>query len=296
MQYLFFVYGPRVTRIGPKRWGAMAGGSAFPDDALERASLALNNQRARDAERLAAEVLKADPRQTRALHIFGCALMAQGRAEAAIAPLQSAALGKHDPEIDTTLAMALRQAGRPDDALSRLKRTAKWHPRFAPVCRELGSLLFAMEQFEAAITVLKHGLAVAPMMPELSIQLGYVLLHRRDCAAARSAFEHALAVAPNSAEALFGIAKARQEIGENESAAGYFRRYLMLRPGDANAWLTLGHCLLELGQRDAGYDCFRAVARSSPERYGEALGAFVLSGRGRFWLRPSAAASFLGGK
>jgi Tfp pilus assembly protein PilF len=150
-----------------------------------------------------------------------------------------------------------------------------------------------MGHFEEAVAALKCGLDVAPMMPELSIQLGYILLHRRDCAAAKSAFERALAIAPNSAEALFGLAKAHQEIGENDSAIGYFRRYLMLRPGDANAWLALGHCLLELGERDAGYDCFRAVARSNPERYGEALGAFVSSGRGRFWLRPSAAANFL---
>lgn len=134
------------------------------------------------------------------------------------------------------------------------------------------------------------------MMPELSIQLGYVFLHRRDCASAKSAFARALGIAPNSPEALLGIGKAHQEIGETEAAAGYFRRYLMTRPADANAWLTFGHCLLELGQRDAGYDCFRAVARTNPERYAEALGAFVTSGRGRFWLKPSAAVRFLQGK
>ncbi len=223
-------------------------------------------------------------------------MLAQGRAGDAIAPLESAARGKHDPEIDTTLAMALRQAGRLDDALSRLHRAAKRHPRFAPAFRDLGSLLFVMERHDEAIEVLKRGLDVAPMMPELSIQLGYIFLHRRDCAGAKSAFARALGIAPNSPEALFGIAKAHQEVGENEAAAGYLRRYLMLRPGAANAWLTFGHCLLELGQRDAGYDCFRAVARNSPERYGEALGALVTSSRGRFWLRPSAAAKFLKGK
>jgi Flp pilus assembly protein TadD len=274
----------------------MAIGPAFPDEALERASLALNNHRAKDAERIAADVLRVDPRHIRASHILGRALLAQGRAEDAVALLENAARGKHDPEIDTTLAMALRQAGRSEDALVRLRRTAKRHPRFAPALRELGSLLFTLDQSEEAIETLTRGLDVAPMMPELAIQLGYVFLHRRDCAGAKSAFAHALAIAPDSAEALFGIAKAHQEIGENETAADYFRRYLMLRPGDANAWLTLGHCLLEAGQREAGYDCFRAVARNNPERYSEALGAFVASGHGRFWLRPSAAANFLCGK
>jgi tetratricopeptide (TPR) repeat protein len=276
-------------------------GPAFPgnaqrDAALERAGLALNNQRPRDAEHIANEVLRADPGQARALHILGCALLAQGRAADAIAPLESAARGKHDPEIDTTLALALRHAGRLDDALSRLRRTTKRNPRFAPALRDLGSLLFAMERYDEAIATFERGRDVAPMMPELSIQLGYVFLHRRDCADAKAAFARALGISPDSPEALFGIAKAHQEVGENEAAAGYFRRYLMARPGDASAWLTFGHCLLELGQRDAGYDCFRAVARNNPERYSEVLGAFVASGRGRFWLRPSAAATFLRGQ
>jgi hypothetical protein len=62
----------------------MAIGPAFPDEALERGSLALNNRRAKDAERIAADVLRVDPRHTRASHILGCALLAQGRAEDAV--------------------------------------------------------------------------------------------------------------------------------------------------------------------------------------------------------------------
>ncbi|HZC55629.1 MAG TPA: tetratricopeptide repeat protein [Xanthobacteraceae bacterium] len=281
--------------IGPASPGA-AQDSASGNDALDRATFALNNQRPQDAAHIAGEVLKADPRQTRALYILGYALLAQGRAEDAIAPLESAGRAKQDPDIDTALAIALRQAGRLDDALSRLKRTAKRHPRFAPAFRELGSLLFATGRYDEAIAALRRGLDVAPMTPELSIELGYVFLHRRDSANAKTAFARALSIVPNAPEALFGMAKAHQEIGENEAAAGYFRRYLMGRPGDAGAWLTLGHCLLELGQRDAGYDCFRAVARNNHERYAEALHALVASGRGRFWLRPTAAARFMRGK
>jgi len=236
-----------------------------------------------------------DPSSSDALRL-GYALLAQGRGAEAIAPLEAAARNKHDPEIDTALAVAHRQAGRMDDALSRLKRTAKRHPQFAPALRELGSLLFALERFDEAVAALNRGLDVAPMMPELSIQLGLVLLHRRDCAGAKAAFARAIAIAPNAAEALLGIAKAHQEVGENNAAAGHLRRYLMLHPGDANAWLMLGQSLLELGERDAGYDCFRTVARNHPQRSGEVLRMLATSGHGHFWLRPSAAARFLSAK
>jgi tetratricopeptide (TPR) repeat protein len=271
-------------------------GGADRDAALQRASLALGHRRPQEAERIASEILRGDPNDIRALETLGHALLAQNRGAEAIAPLETAGRSKQHPEIDTALAVALRQAGRTDEALSRLRHTAKRHPRFAAVYRELGALLFALDRLDEAIDALKRGIAVAPMMPELSIQLGYVFLHRRDCRNARAAFKHALGIAPNSAEALFGIAKTHQEVGENQAAADYFRRYLLLRPADANAWLTLGDCLLELGQRQAGYDCFRSVVRHHPERYGDALGALVRSGRGRFWLRPSAAADFFRGQ
>jgi tetratricopeptide (TPR) repeat protein len=266
------------------------------DEALQRAGMALNAHRAQDAERIASEVLRAKPGHVKALQILGYALLAQDRGTEAITPLEAAARHKQDPEIDTALAAALRQSGRFDDAVSRLKRTTKRHPQFAPAFRELGSLLFGLERFDEAVEALNRGLDVAPMMPELSIQLGLVLLHRRDCAGAKAAFARALAIAPNAAEALFGLAKAHQELGENEAAAAHLRRYLMLHPADANAWLTLGHCLLELGDREGGYDCFRTVARGHPKRHSDVLRAFVTSGHGRFWLRPSAAARFLSGK
>jgi tetratricopeptide (TPR) repeat protein len=284
--------------IEPASPGAFpgAGHASSDDEALHRASLALNAHRPQDAERIAREILRAKPAHLRALQILGYALLAQDRGAEAIAPLEAAARNKHDPETDTALAAALRQAGRFDEAVSRLKRTVKRHPQFAPGFRELGSLLFGLERFDEAVEALKRGLDVAPMMPDLSVQLGLVLLHRRDCAGAKASFTRALAIAPNAAEALFGLAKAHQELGENEAAAAHLRRFLMLQPGDANAWLTLGHCLLELGDRDGGYDCFRTVARSHPKHRGDVLRAFVTSGRGRFWLRPSAAVRFLSGK
>jgi tetratricopeptide (TPR) repeat protein len=269
------------------------GGGARGDEALQRAMIALNGQRPAEAERIAGEVLKTDPRHARALYIFGCALLMQGRTEDAIASLETAASGRHDAEIETQLAIALRQAGRDEDALSRLKRATKRRPPHAAAFRELGSLLTAMERYDEAIEALSGGLEVAPMMPDFSIRLGYVFLYLRNCASAKAAFARALDISPGSFDALFGMAKAHQEVGECQAAADYFRRCLTIRPDDAELWLNLGHSLLELGQRDAGYECFRTAARGDPKRYGGALTSLVKSGRGRFWLKPSAAAQFL---
>jgi tetratricopeptide (TPR) repeat protein len=280
---------------GPGHPMAPRGGVGRGDDALSRAMFALNSQRPNEAERIAGEVLKADPHHARALHIFGCALLMQGRARDAIAPLETAARGRRDPEIDTQLAVALRQTGRHDDALSRLKRATKRQPPYAVAFCELGSLLVEMERYDEAIEALGRGLEVAPMISDLSIQLGYIFLSRRNCADARVAFARALDISPGSFAALYGMAKAHQEVGECQTAAEYFRRCLTIRPDDAGLWLNLGQCLLEFGQRDAGYECFRTAASDDSKRYGNALASLVRSGRGRFWLKPSAAERYLQG-
>jgi tetratricopeptide (TPR) repeat protein len=102
-------------------------------------------------------------------------------------------------------------------------------------------------------------------------------------------------VSSGAHDVLFGMARAHQQAGENEEAAAYFRRCLAIRP-IPGTWLSLGQCLLNLGQLDAGYDCLRRAVHADPKRYGHALVSMLKPARGRFWLRPSAAARFFEGE
>jgi tetratricopeptide (TPR) repeat protein len=272
---------------------ASSGGRGDDEDMLARAMLALDNEQPRDAERMAGEVLGADPHHAGALYVLGCALVMQGRAGEAIAPLEAAADGRDDPEFETRLASALRQVGRHEDAVNRLKLATRRYPPEASVFLELGYQLVLMDRYDEAVDALGLGLQIAPMMPQLSIQLGFAYLSLGDCSNAKVAFARAFDISPHSDDALFGMAKAHQELGENEEAAGYFRRYLTNRPNDGGGWLSLGHCLLELGQLDVGYECFRRAASGDTERYGAALTSLAAAARGRFWLRPREAVRFL---
>jgi tetratricopeptide (TPR) repeat protein len=265
------------------------------DELLARATAALNGNRPDEAERLAADLLKRKPDHSRAPHILGYALLMQGRARDAIAALEAVVRSRRDPELDTQLAIALRQTGRHDDAVARLKRATNRRPPFPGAFYELGRLLSSLERHDEAIEAFRRGIDVAPMMPELSIELGQVLLARKKPADARIAFARALSISPDAPEALFGMARACQDGGAHREAAAHFRRYLVARPDDRNAWSGLGHSLLEIGERDAGYDCFRTAARGDPQHAGRALSSLVKSAHGRFWLKPSAATQFLQG-
>lgn len=273
----------------PRPPSGAAGGN---DVVLRQAILALDGQRPNEAEQIAGRILRSDPRHVEALYVLGCALLMQRRAKDAIAPLEAATRGRNDSRIETELATALRLAGQMDDAIRRLRRVVKRKPPYAAAFLELGIALAATARHDEAIETLNRGIQIAPMAPRLSVELGYLLLHRRDWSGAKNAFAHALAILPDSAETLFGMAKAHQELGDSESAMPYFRRYLTIHPNDERAQLTFGQCLLELGQLDEGYEYFRSAARGDPNRYGRALDSLVASCRGRFWLKPSAAARY----
>jgi tetratricopeptide (TPR) repeat protein len=271
------------------------GGASGGDEALQRAMFALNSGHPADAERIAVDVLKTNRRNVVALQVLANALLMQNRIADAIAPLETAARGNHDPQLETMLGIVLRQAGRVEDALSWFKRAVKRRPPHPPAFYEFGCLLSFLNRDEEAIEAFNCGLDVAPLMPQLSVQLGYVLLRRKRYAEAKTAFGRALANSAATPEALFGLAKVHQAIGDNAAAAGYFRQCLVSRPNDADMWLQLGYCLLELGDRAAGYECFRTATRGDPQNYGNALSALVKSGRGRFWLKPSGAAQYFRG-
>jgi tetratricopeptide (TPR) repeat protein len=284
----------RAMATGPLHPTAL-GYAAEPDALLQQARFALNAERPQEAQRIAQQILKTDPRRAQALHILGGALLMQNRAADAVASLEDAARALRDPETDTLLAIALRRIGRNEDAFSRLKRATKRRPPFGAAFHEFGFLLLSMERYNEAIDVLSRGHELLPMMPELSILLGNVFLECRNFSSAKIYFARALNISPDSLDAMYGMGMTHWRLCEYQAAADLFRRCVMRNPDDVSTWLGLGHCLLELGQSDAGYDCFRAVARRDPKRYGSALVALVNSGRSRFWLKPSAAERFLRG-
>ena len=264
-------------------------------DALQRAMAAIQNRRPDEAERIAGELLARESQHPGALHVLGLSLLAQGRPREALAPLEQAARLRADPVIETHLAIALRQTGQSARALDVLERATTRQPPFPLAFHELGVLLFSLRRLDQAEAVLRRGLEVAPAMPELSLVLGGIFLDRADRANARIAFARVLAGAPGHPGALYGFGSALLGEGEFAPAAERFRQALARDPGYAQARLSLATCLLELGQWDEAVACLRAAVKAAPNFYAEALRTLVIAGRGRFWLKPSAAAEMLKG-
>jgi len=267
--------------------------AASDDSALRFGWAAIDAQRPDEAERVARALLSEHPQHLGALHLLGLALLIQQRPREAVGPLMGAARDSVDPLLETHYALALRDVGRKEEAITWLERAISRRPVFAPAFHELGLILCGLRRYDESEAVLKQGIELAPSVSDLSVELGGVYICRADPANAKVAFARALALAPGYVRALHGFGTALLLEGECEGAAEQFRRVLAHRPDHLRARLDLAHCLLELGQFEAGVAELRTIVRAAPRCYGNALKMLASARRGRLWLRPSVAASYL---
>ena len=262
--------------------------------ALEQASQALRTGRPEEAVRLAAPVCRADPGNLLAAQILGSALLMQGRAGEAIEPLQNTARRGHDASVETLLARALLAVGLRDEALDQLRLAVSRRPPFAQAFADLGDRLGELGRLDEARAVFEEGLALTPGAASLLIGLGYVHLRRDDRAKAREFFALARAAAPERGDAVVALARVTALDGGYAAAADLYRQVLASRSGDAVVRIELAKCQLEMGQREAGEASLRSVARGGPALFGPTDKALAAPRHGRIFLRPSAAARFLG--
>lgn len=268
--------------------------AAAEDEALGRAVAALNGGNLGEAERVARALLADNPRHAETLKLLGAVLLGQKRPREAVVALEEAARGAANPELETHLAIALRELKRPAEAQQWLYSAITRTPAFPRAFAELGDLLRTMRRYGEAESVLKRGLEVAPTVPQLSLALGGVHLDRADPAGAKIAFARALALTPGDPDAAFGFGIALQYEGDFARAAERFRRVLAADPQRHRARMNLGYCLIELGRHDDGLACLRETVKAAPQLYGSCLRMLATAGRGRFWLRRRAAAAALG--
>jgi len=262
--------------------------------ALDEAVLALRRQRPAEAGALAAAFLASHPQDPRAARILGQALLMQNRPREAIAALRRPSETAEDPALDILLARALDAVGETEAALGRLRRAIAHRPPLVEAFLELGGRLGKIGRADEGAAVLEEGLALCPDAAPLRIGLGYVHLQGGDRAKARAMFSEAHAAEPARHDALVALATVMALDGEHGAAADLYRRALQARPDDPMTRLNLAKCLLELGERDAGEGALRDVVRGAPHLLRSAIAALADPPRGRLFLRPSAAAAFLG--
>lgn len=254
---------------------------------------ALRSGRVAEAQDLARNLLARHPRNPDALHLFGMTLLAQNKASEAIEPLRDAARVRPGAIVEVHLGQALRRTGRIAEALTVLQQASERQPPVSDAFFELGTLLYEKRRVAEAEAVLIRGMAVAPA-GQLSFALGTIFLERGDFEDASVSFARALATNPGHPSALCGLGRARMACGELDRALEKFREAMANNPSEGRARFLTAQCLFELGRPAEAIECLRALVAWAPQSFGGAVKTCVEAGKGRFWLKPSAAAKALG--
>jgi len=247
---------------------------------VREAAAALRGGRFAEAEGLARKVLARHPGNSDALELFGTALLAQNKASEAIEPLREVARVR--PSVIA-------------EALTVLQQASERQPPVSDAFFALGTLLYEKRRVTEAEAVLTRGMAVAPG-GQLSFALGTIFLERGDFEDAAASFVRALAANPGHPSVLCGLGRARMARGELEPALENFRAAMANNPSEGRARFLTAHCLFELGRPAEAMECLWALVAWAPQSFGGALRTCVEAGKGRFWLKPSAAAKALGFK
>ncbi|MBT8487302.1 MAG: tetratricopeptide repeat protein [Gemmatimonadetes bacterium] len=120
--------------------------------------------------------------------------------------------------------------------------------------------------YDAALEMLKEGLALYPNAVELYVGMGYARLAREEYAWARHAFERAAVLDPAHEDALVGLGETLLRFGERETALRHFRQVAEMGfDDDIELMLTMGRALYRAAMYGDCRDIFAKAAASRPD-------------------------------
>ncbi len=234
-----------------------------PADLLARAVRHHEAGQLAQAERLYRKMLKRQPGQPDALHLWGVIAHQQGRHEQAVERIEAAIeANPRVPAFHYNLGLARRALGRPD-AVAAFAAALELNPGHrdaafekASTEAELGNLARAIAEFEDLLAAGPHGPAQA--------NLAQALRQAGRLSEAAQAYRLAVAQQPREAELLAGQGQVLAALGRHGEAAASFRRALGSRPDYPEAALNLAICLRDSGDFTAALEICDQVLAGHP--------------------------------
>jgi tetratricopeptide (TPR) repeat protein len=194
------------------------------------------------------------------LHLRALALKRAGRLEEARAAFERAhRAAPRDPEIANNYANLLKQLGDREGALELYNGAIAARPNYRDARFNKALLLQSLGKLDEALTLLNALCAADARDARAHSARGAILLASGRHAEAASAFDAALRLQPGLATALAGRAQVALEQGEGE-AGGLFRRARAANPGSPEVLLGMAEALEAEGDREGIALLAQAVA------------------------------------
>ena len=223
--------------------------------------------RPREAEAICRDVLRVDPDDAIANFLLGVALHQTGRLADAISSMEKAAqLAPSAWDVQNHLSIALRDAGRIDEAIAAARRAvaASSQPP-AEAYVNLGISLQIKGDSAAAQSAYESAISVDPQLAPAHNNLGNVLHARGDAIGAERAYRRAAELDPTAASTPNNLASVLRDLERPDEAVEACRTATALDPNFAEAHNNLGNALRERGEVAAALESFRRALAIRPD-------------------------------
>jgi len=226
--------------------------------------------RLREAAAIYGQLLKADPRNPDALHLFGLVLHQLGNHQGA-EPLIRAAIGQRPdvPEYRNNLGMVLKALGQTQNAVVFFQAAVRLNPGYADALANLGASLPWLSREAEARRALHRALVLNPAHDEAWAGLGALERTTANLDDALRAHRRGLLIQPMLAVRRTNLGSVLVEAERYDEAEHHLRRAVLLDPGLAEPWNDLGYRFLIRLQADAADRSFGHAVTIRPG-YGSA--------------------------
>jgi tetratricopeptide (TPR) repeat protein len=142
---------------------------------------------------------------------------------------------------------------------------------------KLGECLIEMKRFDEAWRRIEQARALRPRLPRAHYDLGLILEARGDVEAAERAYAQELAANPSTWPAAYNLGQLLQRRGRTREAAVRFAEVTTVRPAFAGGYLHLAKTRLDLGDLDGAESAVHDGLKRRPTRPLEAFGRYLLA-------------------
>jgi tetratricopeptide (TPR) repeat protein len=217
-----------------------------------------------DAQVCCQQALAADSNHADALHLMGLLSFQAQQFDHAILWFERAI--RRNPKTDylSNLASALKQAGRPDEALQVLDKMIQLKPDDPLLWCRLAAILVALGRNAEALLSYQHALKLDPHHWEAAYHCGEVLQGSERFEEALSYFNRCDELRPDHVRTLQARARCLRGLKRFEECFAVYMRAYALDPADSYTCNNIGDALLGLGRYEEGLSWFdKALALRS---------------------------------
>jgi predicted O-linked N-acetylglucosamine transferase (SPINDLY family) len=173
------------------------------------------------------------------------------------------ALHPEDAEAWSTLGIIHGMQGQWQPAEACCRKAIGADPRFSEAHVNLGVVLEAKGQLDAAIASYQEALRLKPQA-EIHHNIGITLTAQGKRAEALGHFQAAVKLKPDYAEAHCSLGAALEAQSQAAEAEGCYREALRLDPGYGDAWFNLGNVLRAQSRWPEAVEAYQAAIRINP--------------------------------